>query len=246
MRSLCGQAAYKRFYNSVPADARHRYHRLNIQFPGPEPALDDAAKIPELKECVANALHHEKSLLNSVIDSMISSMFYFELDVLPNLGHDGFACNGYIYCRLDLPSEGLRQLYIRLDETESLFLIQGNPVRCSQGIPPGMPPFKKRITFKVHSRDELIAFSVKGITSTLKLLSGFPTSLGKLIEDQRLDSPFGTIDHVVYGKPLPPIPAKRSSQSQATDGKPLPAIPAKRSSKSQATGKQAKRSRTAR
>ena len=59
--------------------------------------------------------------------------------------------------------------------------------------------------------DEVIAFSLGGITSTTTLISGFPTRLEKLIEDQSLVRPFGTLDHVVSEKPLPATPVKRPS-----------------------------------
>ena len=59
--------------------------------------------------------------------------------------------------------------------------------------------------------DELVAFSLGGITSSPKPLSGFPTTLTKLSEEQSLVKPFGTIDHKVSEKPLPAIPAKRVS-----------------------------------
>jgi hypothetical protein len=209
MRSLDGEDAWERFLNNVPMKSRHRYHRLNIQFTGPEPCLDDADRLPELKENVSSTIHHDQPTMLSVIDSVLASMFYFELDRLPTRDDSGFSCSGTIFCRLNLPVDGLRQLHFRLVETSSWFIIQGCPVVCSQGIPKGLPPFRKRITFRVESRDELITLSVRGITSKTRQLSGFPTTLGFLIKDQQLDYPFGTIDHKSADKPLPATPIKR-------------------------------------
>ena len=126
------------------------------------------------------------------------SMFYFELDALPILDGDNYHCLGYIRCRLDLPVEDLRYLYDQLLETSSWFLIQGSPIHCVQSIPKGPPPFKRRVNFRAESMDEVISFSLGGITSTTRPLSGFPTSLRKLVEDQSLVKPFGTLDHVQY------------------------------------------------
>ncbi|KAF2022585.1 hypothetical protein EK21DRAFT_119604 [Setomelanomma holmii] len=145
---------------------------------------------------------------------MLASMFYFELDALPILDGDNYLCFGYIRCRLDLPLEGLRFLYSQLLKTSSWFLIQGSPVQCVQSIPKGLPPFKRRVTFRAESMDEVVAFSIGGITSTSRPLSGFPTTLTKLIEDQGLVKPFGTLDHEVSEKPLPAIPAKRIGTPQ--------------------------------
>ncbi|CAN9363471.1 unnamed protein product [Alternaria alternata] len=173
--------------------------------------LDDAKQIPSLKAAVIRQLEEDKATLTPVVDSMLASMFYFELDALPIPDGNGYLCLGYIHCRLDLPVGGLRYLYDRLLETSSWFLVQGSPIQCVQFIPRGPPPFKRRINFRVESMDEVIAFSLGGITSTTTLISGFPTRLEKLIEDQSLVRPFGTLDHVVSEKPLPATPVKRPS-----------------------------------
>jgi hypothetical protein len=208
MRSLDGEDAWESFLNNVPLKSRHRYHRLNIKFPGPEPSLDDADRLPELKETVSSTIHQDRPSMLSVVDSMLASMFYFELDRLPARDSYGFSCSGLIFCRLDLPADGLRQLHLRLTETSSWFIVQGKPIACSQGIPEGLPPFRKRVTFRVESKDELITLSLRGIISKPRQLSGFPTTLDHLIKDQQLNHPFGTIDHR-SDKLLPATPVKR-------------------------------------
>jgi hypothetical protein len=219
MRNLDGEDAWKRFLNSVAPTARHRYHRLNIQFPGPEPSLDDAQQIPELKASVSTAVQERNELIVTIVDYMIASMFYFELDSLPVPREGGYMCSGYIFCRLDIPKHSLRRLYDRMIETSSWFLIQGIPIRCVEGVPESLPPFKRRVTFRVDSLTEMIAFSIRGITSCPKMLSGFPTSISDLIANQNLDSPFGTVDHFVVEKPLPTIPLKRETLAlQHQDG----------------------------
>ncbi|KAF1840101.1 FabD/lysophospholipase-like protein [Cucurbitaria berberidis CBS 394.84] len=218
-RSLDGEDAWKRFYNSIALSLRPRYHRLNVRFTGTEPRLDDVLQIPSLKASVLEVVQEDKIAVTAVLDAMIASMFYFELDELPQLENGDYMCTGYIFCRLDIPKEGLRHLYSQLLDTTSWFLIQGTPVRCVQSVPKGLPPFKRRITFRAESVDELIAFSIRGITSTPKLLSGFPTTLAKLIEDQMLISPFGTINHVSNEKPLPALPKKRCSISRPRQSK---------------------------
>jgi hypothetical protein len=215
MRNLNGEDAWVRFYNSLDPRVRPRYHRLNVKFTGPEPSLDDAKQIPSLKAVALRKIDEDKITLTSVVDSMLASMFYFELDAIPILDGEDYLCLGYIHCRLDLPVKGLRYLYNQLLETSSWFLIQGSPIPCVQFIPKGLPPFKRRVNFRVESMDEVIAFSLGGITSTVRPLSGFPTSLRKLIEDQSLVKPFGTLDHVVSEKPLPATPAKRLSAIQS-------------------------------
>jgi hypothetical protein len=214
MRNIDGEDAWRRFYNSLDPNVRPRYHRLNVQFTGPEPSLDDALQIPDLKAIALRKIEDDKATMTSVVDAMLASMFYFELDALPNLDGGSYLCLGYIHCRLDLPIEGLRYLYDQLLQTSSWFLIQGSPVQCVQSIPKGLPPFKRRVSFRTESMDEVIGFSIRGITSIPKLLSGFPTTLAKLVEDQDLIKPFGSLDHKVSEKPLPAIPAKRPNTAQ--------------------------------
>ncbi|KAF2849419.1 FabD/lysophospholipase-like protein [Plenodomus tracheiphilus IPT5] len=214
MRSLHGEAAWRRFCNSLPLASRPRYHRLNIRFTGPEPSLDDATEIPQLKAIVSRTIETDKDTVTAVLDSMIASIFYFELDGLPDINSKGYSCSGFIFCRLDLPASGRRYLYNRLVETSSWFLIQGNPISCVQHVPKKFPPFKRRVTFHTDSLQESIAFSIRGITSTPKNLSGFPTCLAKLMTDQQFYCPFGTIDHTCGEKPLPAIPQKRDSLAE--------------------------------
>jgi hypothetical protein len=211
MRNPDGEEVWKRFLNSLEPKSCTRYHRLNIEFWGPEPSIDDASRIPELKSSVLRSIEVEKLTVAAVMDSMIASMFYFELDGFPKFRNGVYVGSGFIFYRLDIAAESLLLLYGRLVETSSWFLIQGRPIRCVQAeaVPRSLVPFKRRITFTVNSLDEVLTFSIRGITTIPKLLSGFPTSLVRLIADQRLDSPFGTIDHVMDEKPLPAIPTKR-------------------------------------
>jgi hypothetical protein len=214
MRNLHGEAAWKRFFNSISPVSRPRYHRLNIQFTGLEPSLDDASQIPQLKASVSKTIRNNEHSITAVLDAMVASMFYFELDGVPELTKDGYRCSGYIFCRMDLPSNGRQYLYNRLVETSSWFLIQGEPIMCVQNVPKSLPPFRRRVTFHAETLEESIAFSIRGITSIPKLLSGFPTSVNRLMTEQRLDCPFGTIDHACSEKPLPAIPKKRDSLIQ--------------------------------
>lgn len=102
---------------------RPRYYWLNVKFTGPEPSLDDAKQIPSLKAAVIRQLEEDKATLTLVVDLMLASMFYFELDALPIPDGNGYLCLGYIHCCLDLLVGGLRYLYDRLLETLLWFLV---------------------------------------------------------------------------------------------------------------------------
>lgn len=108
MRDLDGEDGWKRFHNSVDSNTRSRYHRLNVKFTGLEPSLDDANQIPSLKDVALRKIEEDNATIISAVDSMLASLFYFELDALPILYGDNYHCLGYIRCRLDFPVEGLR------------------------------------------------------------------------------------------------------------------------------------------
>lgn len=213
MQGLDGERSWKRFYNNLPPNVRSRFHRLNLRFKGAEPRLDDASSIPALTSQVPEAICSSYNDITAVIDALVATMFYFELDGLPAFGDGQYQGTGYIFCRLDLPEQGRRYLYHQLLETSSWFLVQGRPVLCVDALPRRPPPFKRRVKFTVETLTEVITMSIRGITRATRSISGFPTTLQELMDHQQLDSPFGTVDHITAEKPLPAIPCKRLGSS---------------------------------
>ena len=211
MRSLDGEEAWKKFRNTIPAKQRDRFCRLNLELKGAEPRLDDVSSIPSLKSQATEAICSTENDIRTIIDNMKATIFYFELDSLPTYANGQYQATGFIFCRLDLPSEGRRHLYLQLVETSSWFIVQGQPFACVESIPQSLPPFKRRVRFAVDAPNDIVSISIRGITSASKLISGFPTTVQGLIDHQKLDSPFGTIDHIRTEKPLPSIPSKRVS-----------------------------------
>lgn len=210
MRSLNGEDAWKKFLNGVSSEERHRYHRINVGLPEGEPRLDDVDQIATLKELALQAIPVNETL-TAVTDYMIASAFYFELDDIPARVGRHYQCCGYISCRLDLPLEGRSRLYEWFLVTSSWFVIQGRPAQCTKNIPKGLPPFRRRLSFLVDSLEETVSISICGITTTGKAISGFPTTIGKLITAQQLDCPFGTVSQTL-NKRLPLIPLKRARE----------------------------------
>ena len=88
-----------------------------------------------MKKSVIRTIKFEEGRITAVVDAIIASMLYFELDGLPNLEAGKFQCSGYIYCRADLQADGLCYLYKRLQDTLSWFYIQGDPIKCVDYIP---------------------------------------------------------------------------------------------------------------
>ena len=216
MRTIDTEEAYKRFKNNRPLSIRDRFQRLNLQLTGHEPRLDDVASISHLKSQMPESFCSDYNDVGAVIDSLISSLFYFELEDVPAF-HDGqFHVSGFIFCRLDLSAKGRLNLYTRLRDSGSWFLVQGRPTACVNATPKSNPPFKCRIKYSADTLEDTIAISIRGITKSSKYISGFPTTTQRLVDLQQLHSPFGRVDHCMPEKPLPPIPCKRSSSIAET------------------------------
>jgi hypothetical protein len=210
MRSLDGEYVWEKFIQTIPPPFRHRYHRLNITFQGPEPQLDDVASIGQLKSQTNASLQRNATLL-AAMDAIWASIFYLELEDLPIIVNGHYQCVGHLCCRLRAPPQGRKFLYAKLFETSSWFIIQGRPTPCVPALPRAFPPFKRRVQFEVDSLDECISISLRGITSKPAVISGLPSSLRRLIQSQQLRAPFGRSDHCRAEKPLPQVPKKRKA-----------------------------------
>lgn len=214
MRTIDTEESYKRFKNSLPAALRSRFHRLNLQFQGNEPRLDDVTSIPSLKLQMPESLCSDYNNICAVTDALVASMFYFELDDPPKYQRGQFHASGFVSCRLNLSAKGRSNLQNRLADSDSWFLVQGRPVPCVTVILSSNPPFRCRLTYSVDTLDDAVAISIRGITKTTRYISGFPTTTQALLNLQQLQSPFGREDHSIPEKPLPAIPRKRSSVSE--------------------------------
>ena len=174
--NLDGEREWKKFYNSVPMEARSRYHRLNVFFDGPEPNIDDLSSLKDLKQLAHNSI--TSSIQATLVkDSIYASIFYFELDDVPHFVNGNFQCQGTIFCRLTLDHQGRENLYHTLIGASSFFLVSGRPVACVESIPKGVPPFRRRVYFTAESMDEEVCILIRGITSKLRMISGLPKTL---------------------------------------------------------------------
>jgi hypothetical protein len=207
MRSLDGEKVWREISNSLTEREKGRYHRLNLPIQGKEPTLDDFVTIDALKAQVRSWIKVNQRFLPS-LDSIYASMFYFELDSYPRYSDNTYKCVGHIHCRIDMPLNGRRRLYERLDSTSSYFLVLGHPTRCVDYIPTSssIPPFKGRIQFTVESLDENIGLTLLGLTSSPTTISGLPQTVAGLVRTQQLRSPFGRADCTEEEKRLPPTP----------------------------------------
>ncbi|KAF2835324.1 FabD/lysophospholipase-like protein, partial [Patellaria atrata CBS 101060] len=207
MKTMDGEDAWRRFKLSLPRESQWRYHRLNVTFTDLEPTLDDVQSMEGIKDKVSLSLKVD-SEVPRILDSILASMFYFELVSTPTFSDGQYLCEGMVYCRMELNKEGTVALYNALRRTSSYFLFMGSSFPCVERVPRGAPPYGRRLRFSVATLNDIICISILGITSKPRMLSGLPRSVSNLIEAQGLYAPFGTADHVAQ-KPLPTVPSKR-------------------------------------
>ena len=181
---------------------------MNISLPGKEPSIDDVSSIGDLLEETQRHIERNPCEIQQVLDSIYASIFYFELDTLPRYVDGLYHCSGMILCRLSLGKHARQSLYQWLIDSSAYFLINGRPVICASSVPEGIPPFKCRIHFSIQTLEDSLGISIRGVTKSPKLISGFPRSVLSLVQCQMLYAPFGRIDHSTE-KNLPNLPSKR-------------------------------------
>ncbi len=208
MRQLDGEEQWKTFIKCIPAEWRPRYHRLNIALSGTEPALDDVASIDVLKE-QASRFADSNPRMQLVLDTIIASIFYFELDKFTLVEGGGCQCTGTIFCRLPMDVPARQALYDSLLQREAIFVLGVNSVPCVEVAPKGAPIFRRSVNIYLKNRDDAISILVDGITSKATRISGMPTKLDRLMKVQNMSAPFGCLDDQERSSELPSLPMKR-------------------------------------
>ncbi|KKY22693.1 putative patatin-like phospholipase [Phaeomoniella chlamydospora] len=171
-----------------------RYHRLDVQYDHNEPRLDDVRSIPELKSKVGtdDSLTY---LIENVARVMVASLFYFELDSIPERFEGKRVGYGYIRCALRCNSPAFSVLLNQLSGRSALFYSDDNPITREFGDPAvldGDGNFRLRVDFDI---DNKFTISLKQGDSAPCDISGSPYSIDKLIAAQGLDAYLGTADH---------------------------------------------------
>jgi len=172
--------------------AHPRYHRLNIQFEGDEPRLDDTQSIPSIK-----AMAQEDKSLSSIITNvaryMIASLFYFELESIPQRSGGKYIGTGHILCSIRCSDPGFQLLFDRLSRSSAQFWINGLPViDVDDSCFDGGGNFRKQVDLDTDNR---FAIALKQDPSGPCNISGSPFSITKLILLQGFTAVFGRPDH---------------------------------------------------
>ncbi|KAL9082423.1 MAG: hypothetical protein Q9165_008895 [Trypethelium subeluteriae] len=173
--------------------AQPRYHRLNVQFKGTEPRLDDTEIISELKSRALEDQSLSKSIDN-IAHSLVASLFYFELDTTPEWIDRKYVGTGRVLCSLRRSDAAFSELFGQLCNTSAYFLLDGDPI-SSEAISSSLNGDSEfQIRVEVITTDEF-AISLKRPGSESFDISNSPFSVEQLIEAQGFRASFGRADH---------------------------------------------------
>ena len=195
--SLDGEHAWRDSVNRLDEIRKANYFRLNIQYPGEEPRLDDVGQIESLRRSVHLQPTDTKDLTN-ILCALLAASFYFELGSLPVYRSGHYLCWGLLRCRNN--SQGVLESLNQLQMTQ-LDLI--TPTEClgplaEHDICSSCREYCKIVEFHVRSLDDVLDICVR-FNDKPRKISGVPHSIRWFIDRQHLDSPFGTSFHEAKG-----------------------------------------------
>ncbi|CAK7238176.1 hypothetical protein SEUCBS140593_010402 [Sporothrix eucalyptigena] len=172
--------------------AHPRYHRLDVQFEGDEPRLDDAARMAEAMSVAQNDVSCSGAI-DDVARSIVASLFYFELDAIPRREGGRHRCSGHIRCAIQPSEPAFAVLVRRLAQSAAQFWVDGSVVaELDEASLGGSGGFQRPIEFDACER---FAITLKQDPAGPCHISGSPFSVRKLLHQQGLLAVFGRPDH---------------------------------------------------
>ncbi|KFY06320.1 hypothetical protein V491_08710 [Pseudogymnoascus sp. VKM F-3775] len=193
-------------WNRAAGDTTNRYFRLNTQLQGKTPALDDVSTMSLLKY-ETRKQHSKSKTLDELADSLISTLFYFELTSRPIKNRNHISCKGQILCIVG-PGHNehgkLHRLLNSLAEDGSKFYVAHRPlpgpINSQAKIHPATKFFRVQVELRVRDLDSPIPISLrignnKESMSEGQNISASPFTINGLLEAQGWNNPFGRADH---------------------------------------------------
>ncbi|XMA20309.1 hypothetical protein WAI453_013100 [Rhynchosporium graminicola] len=106
---------------------KEQYFRFDMEFDGPEPALDNTTKMQELKTA-ARAAVHGSTELKRLARCIVAELFVFELDHDPSRENGKYLCTGRILCRRRANHHAFDILMKQLSKKSIKFFVEGRPI----------------------------------------------------------------------------------------------------------------------
>lgn len=176
---------------------KEQYFRFDIEFTGPEPALDDTTRMQELKSAARTALRGSQAL-KRLARCIVAELFLFELEYRPYKVQGKYVCSGRILCRLRATHPALAVLIQQLSQTSSEMIVQNQALEGYIGDASWLDQsgnFSKRVEIEVIDRRTPITIQLRQRVTDSVSISGSPFTLDSLVSAQQLDACFGNLDH---------------------------------------------------
>jgi hypothetical protein len=173
---------------------RSGFHRLDIEFEGAEPRLDDTSSMPELKLNV-QANRPISKTIDDIARYAIASLFYFELESVPETRGNTHVGTGHILCILREGDPDFKDFINQLSSSSAYFCLNNNPIPGIVGDRSFLGAdgnFQKHVQLNI--RDSFAVSFKQGDLEACNI-SGSPYSIGRLVAAQGLDAYFGNADH---------------------------------------------------
>ena len=169
-----------------------RYHRLDTAFDGVLPRLDNTKGIHELQ-----LKAQEDCSMTGIIDNIarcaIASLFYFELDSIPE-GYNGkHIGTGSIFCSVRQSDPAFQLLLNKL--ATATFYLQNSPLTGQVGDRSFLGKdgnFRKQVELNFNGK---FTISLKQDDAEPCNISGSPYQVERLVSAQGLDAYFGRAHH---------------------------------------------------
>ena len=206
---LHGQNSWTSLLNRVDEVSRDDFFRLNLEFEGAEPALDDVAQIPWLCDLTMTCAVDLTPYRNAIW----ASAFFYELVERPTLLRGYYTCHGIIYCGFQDARpllQAIRRAYpgtkVMLDDKVlSNFGCDGDHC-ASCGF------FHQRIEFEVRHLDTTVNLTLAFTKEMRRHCSSFPNTIQWIMDKQNRHGQLRSW-HSVGSCPCPPPARKRHACS---------------------------------
>ena len=193
--SFDGERIFWEVVNTVSKDVRDNYIRLNVLLPEEGIGIDDTTGLKELEDCVESSLQLSRQAEQAMYALLVAT-FYFELDSSPSKSGPGLHCSGTIRCRL--PGQTIVLLLERLNPRRMAFVL-GKKIlgdyNGKQDLCHSCDRYRKHIQFYVGDLEQTIIVYLASPDRPPRRISAFPQTIRWFVDQQGLDSSFGTVYH---------------------------------------------------
>ncbi|KAJ5100808.1 hypothetical protein N7456_006860 [Penicillium angulare] len=188
--SMDGEQAFLEALNYIASPMRANIYRVNQLLVEPLPWLDDVTALAKLAE---SSFIVPDELVQTIL---VTGSFFFELDKYPTMKQGAIFCEGSILCTNTQPGNLVSRI---------LAEIPGAEFQTNRQAPLGLVAedngcsvcgyYRKKVSFTVNSLDETFTLQIAN-RSLRQRLGGFPKSVQKLLDEQKVYHCFGRPDHL--------------------------------------------------